>query len=56
MCVKSGADSQQTQREEDEWENIDFPTSQSRERLHSPTEIHKEVEIFSTSQPAARGD
>lgn len=52
VCV-TGAKRQQTPREDDEWETIDIPTNQSKERLHNPSEIHKNVEIFSTSQRAA---
>lgn len=48
--VRTGVNDQPTPREDDEWETIGIPANESHERLHRPMEIHKEVEIFSTSQ------
>ncbi|CZT22221.1 uncharacterized protein RCC_08090 [Ramularia collo-cygni] len=48
--VRSGTNDHQIPKEDDEWETIDVTMNESSERLHRPLEIHKEVEIFSTSQ------
>lgn len=48
--VGAGPNDQHVLREDDEWEDIGIAANESNERLHNPLKIHKEVEIFSTSQ------
>lgn len=50
--VKSGVPSRNS-KEDDDWETLGTSMSnQSTERLHNPAEIHKAVQIYSTSQRA----